>query len=60
LNPILFLIRDLDQSIWGKQLIAKDVGDADYKAWFVDDELDEKGEPNYVELVGSRGLDAHG
>ena len=33
-------------------------GDVNRKAWFVDDEFDENGEPNYVELVGSRGLDA--
>jgi hypothetical protein len=44
----------------GKRKIARNVGDADYRAWFVDDEFDENGEPNYVELVGSRGLDAAG
>jgi hypothetical protein len=38
-------------------LIARDVGDANHEAWFVDDEFDESGEPNYVEPVGSRGLD---
>jgi hypothetical protein len=44
LNPILFLIRDLDQSIYrGKRLIARDVGDANHNAWFVDDESDEDG-----------------
>jgi hypothetical protein len=42
----------------GRRKIARNVGDANYRAWFVDDELDENGEPNYVELVGSRGLDA--
>jgi len=31
-------------------------GDVNNKAWFVDDEFDECGEPNYVELVGSHGL----
>jgi hypothetical protein len=44
----------------GKQLIARDARDANYKAWLVDDEFDENGEPNYVELAGSRGLDARG
>ena len=36
----------------GKWSIAKNVGNVDYKAWFVDDELDEYGEPNYVEVSG--------
>jgi hypothetical protein len=57
LHPILFLIRDLDLHIRGKRLIARDAGDANYKAWLVDDEFCRNGEPNYVELVGSRGLD---
>lgn len=39
----------------GKRLIAKDIGDVNYKPWFVDDEMNECGEPNYVEVVGSRG-----
>jgi hypothetical protein len=38
----------------GKRRIVKDVGDVDYVAVFVDDEFDEFGEPNYVEVVGSR------
>jgi hypothetical protein len=41
----------------GKRHIAKNVGAVDYKAWFVDDEFDESGEPNYVEVVGGRGLE---
>jgi hypothetical protein len=36
----------------GKRFIAKNVGDVDYEAWFVDDEFDELGEPNYPEVVG--------
>lgn len=36
----------------GKRSIAKNVGNVDYKAWFVDEELDEYGEPNYVEFEG--------
>jgi hypothetical protein len=40
---------------WGKRHIARNVGDADYKAWFVDDEFDENGEPNYVEIDRGRG-----
>ena len=39
----------------GKRVIAKNIGDVDYKSWFVDDEFDEDGEPNYIEVVGSRG-----
>jgi hypothetical protein len=57
LNPILFLIRDLDPHIQGKRFIARDVGDVNQRAWIDDEELDMSGEPNYVELVGSRGLD---
>jgi hypothetical protein len=37
----------------GKHRIVRDIGDARYQAWFVDDEFDECGEPNYVEIVGS-------
>lgn len=40
----------------GKRSIAKNVGDVDYEAWLVDDEFDEFDEPNYVEVVGSRGF----
>ncbi|MCJ7425228.1 hypothetical protein MUP01_13320 [Candidatus Bathyarchaeota archaeon] len=38
----------------GKRHIAKEVGDPDYVAWFVDDELDSLGEPNYIDVVGGR------
>jgi hypothetical protein len=38
--------------------LRENAGDADHKAWLFDDEFDENDEPNYVELVGSRGLDA--
>lgn len=38
----------------GKRFIAREIGDAGYVAWFVDEEFDECGEPNYVEVVGSR------
>jgi hypothetical protein len=41
-----------------RRFIPRNVRDANYKAWLVDDESDENGEPDYVELVGSRGLDA--
>jgi len=40
----------------GKRRIVKDIGNACYQAWFVDDEFDECGEPNYVEVVGNRGF----
>lgn len=40
----------------GKRFIARNIGDEDYEAWFVDEEFDEFGEPNYVEIVGSRGF----
>jgi len=39
----------------GKRRIVKDIGDARYQAWFVDDEFDEQGDPNYVEIIGDRG-----
>ena len=39
----------------GKRFIPRNVGDLGYKAVFVDEEFDEFGEPNYVEVVGSRG-----
>lgn len=39
---------------WGKRVIAKDIGDPDYREWFVDDEFDESGLPNYVDAVGGR------
>jgi hypothetical protein len=40
----------------GRRRIVKDVGDVAYVACFVDDEFDENGEPNYVEVVGGREL----
>jgi hypothetical protein len=36
----------------GKWHIATDIGDADYLAWFVDDEFDGSGEPNYLDADG--------
>ena len=39
----------------GKQVIARDIGDPNYRAVFVDDEFDENGEAKYPEMVGSRG-----
>jgi len=39
----------------GKRVIARDIGDPNYRAVFVDDEFDECGEPKYPEIVGSRG-----
>jgi hypothetical protein len=38
----------------GKKHICKGIGEVGYQPWFVDDELDENGEPNYVDVVGSR------
>jgi hypothetical protein len=39
---------------WGKRFIARDIGDPSYQKWFVDDEFDESGLPNYVDAVGGR------
>ncbi|MEM2105125.1 MAG: hypothetical protein QXV21_01470 [Candidatus Bathyarchaeia archaeon] len=36
----------------GKRRIVKDLGDVGYESLFVDDEFDECGEPNYVEVNG--------
>jgi hypothetical protein len=36
----------------GKRRIVKDIGSPDYVALFVDDEFDESGQPNYVEVGG--------
>ena len=36
----------------GNRHIVKDVGHVDYVPLFVDDEFDENGEPNYVDVVG--------
>ncbi len=41
----------------GKRRIIKDLGDVGYRSSFADDEFDESGEPNYVEVVGSRGFE---
>jgi hypothetical protein len=38
----------------GKRFIPRDIGDVNYKACFVDDEFDEDGEPNYIDVVGGR------
>ncbi len=38
----------------GSRHIVKDVGHVDYVPWFVMDEFDENGEPNFI-VVGSRG-----
>ena len=35
----------------GKRHIVKDVGSSAYVPLFVDDEFDEDGEPNYIEVV---------
>lgn len=35
-----------------KRRIVKNLGDVGYKSAFVDEEFDESGEPNYVEVVG--------
>lgn len=32
----------------------KDLGHVGYKSMFVDEEFDESGKPNYVEVVGGR------
>lgn len=34
----------------GKRHIVKDVGHADYVPWFVDDEFDEDGKPNFIDV----------
>lgn len=39
----------------GKRHIVKNVGHVDYVSLFVDDEFDENGEPNYIDVVGGRG-----
>lgn len=38
----------------GKRHIVKDVGDPEYVPWFVDDEFDSSGLPNYVDIGGGR------
>ena len=39
----------------GKRHIVKNVGHVDYVPLFVFDEFDENGEPNFIDVVGSRG-----
>jgi hypothetical protein len=39
---------------WGKRVIAKDIGDPSYQKWFVDDEFDTLGLPNYVDAAGGK------
>ena len=39
---------------WGKRVIARDIGDPSYRMWFVDDEFDSSGLPNYVDAVGGK------
>jgi len=39
----------------GKCHIVKNVGHVDYVSWFVFDEFDENGEPNFIDVVGSGG-----
>jgi len=41
----------------GKRRIVKDLGDVGYKSVFADEEFDEDGEPNYVEIAGGRGVE---
>jgi hypothetical protein len=41
----------------GKRHLVKDIGDVDYRPLFVDDEFDEEGEPNYIEIVGGRNIE---
>jgi hypothetical protein len=41
----------------GKRHLVKDIGDVDYRPLFVDDEFDELGEPNYIEIVGGRNIE---
>lgn len=39
----------------GKHRIVKDIGSVDYVPWFVDDEFDENGDPNYIDVDESGG-----
>jgi hypothetical protein len=41
----------------GKRRIVKDLGDAGYRSVFADEEFDEEGKPNYVEVVGGGRLE---
>jgi hypothetical protein len=44
---------EMTRSVYvGKRQIAKDIGSADYLPLFVDNEFDESGQPNYVEISG--------
>lgn len=38
----------------GKRVVVKDVGSPEYCAWFVDDEFDGSGLPNYVDVGGGK------
>lgn len=40
----------------GKRELVKDIGHRDYRAVFVFEPFDEDGEPNFFDVVGSRGL----
>jgi hypothetical protein len=37
--------------------MVKDIGSADYFPLFVDDEFDERGEPQYIEIVGGHQIE---
>jgi len=44
---------EMNRSVYvGKRQIVKDIGNPDYVPLFVDDEFDESGQPNYVEVGG--------
>jgi hypothetical protein len=44
---------EMNRSVYvGKRRIVKDIGSPDYVPLFVDDEFDESGQPNYVEVGG--------
>ena len=38
----------------GKRVIPRDIGDPEYRDWFVDDEFDASGLPNYADVGGGR------
>jgi hypothetical protein len=47
---------EMSRSVYvGRFRIVKDVGSPDYVSWFVDDEFNEYGEPNFIDVVGSHG-----
>jgi len=41
----------------GKRQLVKDIGNANYVPWFVDDEFDAEGKPNYIDVVGGRAVE---